>query len=499
MDVDKIRFYPYDKQTILNYLYLTIFLGYTLYCYTYWKMKGVPSLNVKFPYLSPIFFLHGIPVVNHSDVRIYYREMKAKGYKYAGVCTSIRSVLIVRDLAMIKDVTAHNLVYFDDVGFHHTDLEGPRTGTICHLNGQNRREMREILHPKVLPRGLERLPQSVLDISAYLIEAMEDCALQKKDIDVKELMACFTADVISYHSYEINCYSYKRSREKFCTCSTDRVNLPRKRLHNVFLGQRNVENSLSKKIYRNTRNKIKCVEAGDYKNLDPFNLTIFLQKWSKDPDSNQDEPLKLFEMVPRLHIFFQLSFDSSATTLRFAIYELCRNPNIQEGVRDEINDVLRRRGGVITWDSLVNMRYLDQVIDETLRLYPPAPNLINRCVHNGYTLKGTDLKISSVYDILIPLFCLHRDPDYFPDPERFDPDRFDRNLKFKVPFFMPFGEGPREITSLQATMIQTKVGLVQILRKFRLSISAKTKLPLELKPQTYMNSKDVLYINVENV
>lgn len=81
---------------------------------------------------------------------------------------------------------------------------------------------------------------------------------------------------------------------------------------------------------------------------------------------------------------------------------------------------------------------------ETLRIYPSLPTLNRRCNRN-YTLRDTDIVIEAGTPVIISPLGLHRDPEYFPEPLKFDPDRFsDENRKNIRPYtYLPFGEGPR--------------------------------------------------------
>lgn len=81
---------------------------------------------------------------------------------------------------------------------------------------------------------------------------------------------------------------------------------------------------------------------------------------------------------------------------------------------------------------------------ETLRKYPPVPTLNRECSID-YTIPDTDIVIEKGTRVLIPAYGLHHDPDYFPDPDKFDPDRFSEENKGKIPSYayLPFGDGPR--------------------------------------------------------
>jgi cytochrome P450 family 6 len=81
---------------------------------------------------------------------------------------------------------------------------------------------------------------------------------------------------------------------------------------------------------------------------------------------------------------------------------------------------------------------------ETLRKYPPATNLIRECTKD-YRIPGTDVVLEKDMKTIVPVLALHHDPKYYPEPERFDPERFNEDEKAKRHryVYLPFGEGPR--------------------------------------------------------
>ena len=85
-------------------------------------------------------------------------------------------------------------------------------------------------------------------------------------------------------------------------------------------------------------------------------------------------------LVSQAGIFFIAGRESSVTTICFTLYELAKQPEIQKRAREEIHEKLKEHG--ITYDAFQNMKYLNQIISETLRLYPPAPLLDRVCVED---------------------------------------------------------------------------------------------------------------------
>ncbi|KAL2736912.1 cytochrome P450 6B5-like [Vespula squamosa] len=143
-------------------------------------------------------------------------------------------------------------------------------------------------------------------------------------------------------------------------------------------------------------------------------------------------------------VFFAAGYETSSNTIAFCLHELALNEEIQEKTRRDINDSITKRDGKLTYDAVQDMKYLDLVILETLRKYPPAPLLSRRCEYK-YQIPGSKVELPAGMRVVIPIYGLHHDPDHYPDPETFNPDRFmDENKRTRHPYtYLPFGEGPR--------------------------------------------------------
>lgn len=154
------------------------------------------------------------------------------------------------------------------------------------------------------------------------------------------------------------------------------------------------------------------------------------------------------ELVAQCFLFFFAGFEVSSSVLMFVAYELVINPDIQQTLYEEIVDVNEQLDGKrITYDALQKMKYLDQVICETLRKWPTAGQIDRLCVKD-YIYDDEDklkFKIEKGSNIIFPVYGMHRDPKYYPNPEKFDPERFSDENKHKIisGSYAPFGIGPR--------------------------------------------------------
>lgn len=120
---------------------------------------------------------------------------------------------------------------------------------------------------------------------------------------------------------------------------------------------------------------------------------------------------------------------------------------------------------------------------ESLRKYPPAAALL-RVAADDYKVPGTNYIIEKGRLVFIPAYAIQRDAEYYPDPEKFDPDRFsDEEVKNRNPYtFLPFGEGPRICIGLRFGMMQARIGLATLLANYEFSRCSKSIVPMTLLP-----------------
>ncbi|XP_055304976.1 probable cytochrome P450 6a13 [Sitodiplosis mosellana] len=108
-------------------------------------------------------------------------------------------------------------------------------------------------------------------------------------------------------------------------------------------------------------------------------------------------------------------FETLSTTLSYCLYELALNPEIQEKARQVIQDAFEKHG-MFTYEMMLGMPYIDHILQETLRMYPPLSNL-NRKTMNDYQVPGSNHVIRKGLMVMIPIFAIQRDSQYYPDPE----------------------------------------------------------------------------------
>lgn len=201
--------------------------------------------------------------------------------------------------------------------------------------------------------------------------------------------------------------------------------------------------------------------------------------------------LSLDEMAAESFIFFVGGFETSSTTLNFCFYELALNKDIQKRFRKEIKQEIEKNDGNLTYDLVFSLEYLDMVVKETLRKYPIIGSMVRKCTKE-YNIPGTELVIPEGNNIVIPIYSIHHDSEYYPDPKKFDPERFSEvNSKDRNPMtFLAFGEGPRACIGMRFGYLQVKVGIIKLLTNFEITACDKTMIPMKFGPSEPILSPD---------
>lgn len=174
-------------------------------------------------------------------------------------------------------------------------------------------------------------------------------------------------------------------------------------------------------------------------------------------------------------LFFLGGYDTTSTTIALCCYNLALHLEAQEMLYNEIHDYLvEAEDDLISIEDVTKMAYLTAVINETLRLTPPT-TVTEREASKDITLQsGTRTICIKKGDIVsIPIYSLHRNEDSFPDPESFKPERF-LHSTFDKHSFLPFGSGPRNCVAKSFALLEVKLALFHLVRRFRFTVCSKT-------------------------
>jgi len=174
--------------------------------------------------------------------------------------------------------------------------------------------------------------------------------------------------------------------------------------------------------------------------------------------------------------------DTSTALLAWALYMLTTHPVVMEQVKQEVDTVLGTTPPTI--DNISQLSYLGQVIDETLRMYPPI-HLGSRHITEDLEFDGFVLPAG--IRLMYSIYLTHYHPKYWDDPDTFNPERFSTQNKRKIaPYtYLPFGGGARNCIGTAFALVESKVILARIIQRFDLSFTGhhvKMKMGATLEP-----------------
>ncbi|CAH0392173.1 unnamed protein product [Bemisia tabaci] len=173
------------------------------------------------------------------------------------------------------------------------------------------------------------------------------------------------------------------------------------------------------------------------------------------------------DLRDEVNTFMFEGHDTTAASMGFTLFLLGVHPEIQEKCYQELREIFQDSDRSPTMEDLQKMKYLEQVIKESMRMFPSVPILGREATDD---VKLGDHMIPKKSVIVLNVYNLHRDPKVFPDPEKFNPDRFSPEESLgRHPFaYVPFAAGPRNCIGQKFAMLEEKVVLSYILRDFLL-------------------------------
>ncbi|PVD38376.1 hypothetical protein C0Q70_00990 [Pomacea canaliculata] len=323
--------------------------------------------------------------------------------------------------------------------------------------------------------------------SEVLCENMQEVARCGGKINVKQYCGAFTMDVITGTAFGILINSQKDFQNEFVTNAKlvlEGGGAPQKIFRQLltlspFLNRwgRYLENTFAKFAKKENRSHfflmaIKGIVADRKKETAPRKQADFLQLLvnaeasndTVDTTAENGKSLTSDEIVSQMMIFFLAGYETTATTLQYMFYNLALYPDVQQKIVDEIQEQIG--DAAPTNDNVSKLKYMEQTIKETLRLFPPVAS-VNRLASETVTIKG--VTIPKGVGVLIPIYDVMRDPEYFPDPEVFRPERFSEEAKDEMnpASFLAFGFGPRLCIGKRLALLEVKIALVHVLRKVK--------------------------------
>ncbi|EDV47631.1 probable cytochrome P450 6t1 [Drosophila erecta] len=469
----------------------------------HWRRLGVPCVPAA-PFVGNVWRLLRGACCFGDQFRELYESKEAAGRAFVGIHVLHNHALLLRDPALIKRVMVEDFAQFSS-RFETTDSTRDTMGSqnLFFSKYETWRQTHKLFAP-FFAAGKVRQMYGLLEHIGQRLEEHMERQLGGRDsmeLEVKQLCALFTTDIIASLAFGIEARSLQNPEAEFRRMCIE-VNDPRpKRLLHLFtmfffprLAHRVRTHLYSEEYERFMRKSMDYVltqrATSGEKRHDLIDIFLQLQR-TESADSIIHRP----DFFAAQAAFLLLAgFDTSSSTITFALYELAKNATIQHRLRTELRSALHSsQDRQLGCDSVSGLPYLRQVVDEVLRLYPPTA-FLDRCCNSsaGYDLSpwngGSPFTLRAGTPVYISVLGLHRDAQYWPSPEVFDPERFsaEQRQQHHPMTYLPFGAGPRGCIGTLLGQLEIKVGLLHILRHFRVELCERSLPQMRFDPKSFV-------------
>ncbi|XP_058453127.1 cytochrome P450 6a8-like [Malaya genurostris] len=455
----------------------------------FWKERNIEYIEPEFPYGN----FKTLGKVEHLApiTRRHYDYFKQKGVPYGGVFMLTSPLLYIMDLKLIKTILVKDFNYFPNRGVYFNEKDDPLSAHIFAIEGQKWKTLRNKLSPTFTSGKIKLTFPLVVEVCQRFCEHLSEVVQTSNDVEMHDLLSRYTIDVIGTCAFGIECNSFRdpdNEFRKYGKLAFDK--LPHSplvvylmkafRKYANALGMKQLHEDVTLFFSKVVRDTIDYREKNHVVRNDFMDLLLKLKNTGRLEEAGEEiGKLSFAEIAAQAFIFFTAGYDTSSTAMTYTLYELALNQKAQEKARKCVLDIFTTNNGNLSYESVSNMGYLDQCINETLRKHPPVA-ILERNADKDYRIPNSDLVIQKGRKIMIPTYAMHHDPEHFPDPEAYNPDRFSpEEVAKRDPYcFLPFGEGPRICIGMRFGQIQARVGLATLLRSFRFSVCDKTQIPV---------------------
>ncbi|XP_017003188.2 probable cytochrome P450 6w1 isoform X1 [Drosophila takahashii] len=484
--------------------------------FAFWKRHGVNYIRpVPLLGCTREFLTARVPFF--EQIRKFHEAPGFENAPFVGVFMAYRPALVIRDLDLVKTVMIKKFQYFNNRVLQ-TDPHNDALGfnNLFFARSPEWRELRTKISPAFTTGKIKQMYPLMVKIGKNLEDSAERLG-SGSNVQVKDLCARFTTDLIATIAFGLEANALQNAKSEFFYHN--------KAIFAVTLG-RAIDFAIifmlpalatlarvklfSKETTKFIRTSINYVltereRTGQKRNDLVDILLAFKREAAANPEKSQ-KALDLDYLVAQAAIFQTAGYETSSSTMTLALYELARREDLQERLRQEISDFFGDEDHV-SYERIQEMPYLSQVVNETLRKYPIVGYVERECSQPAegerFTLEPFhNMELPHGTSIYMSTLAIHRDPKYWPEPKEFDPERFNpaNRDKLNMDAYMPFGVGPRNCIGMRLGLLQSKLGLVHLLRNHRVHTCDQTVKEIEWAATSpVLASKNEIVLRLEKV
>ena len=431
--------------------------------------------------------------------KTYQLDPKAK---YVGFYEFLTPIIILRDLDLIKIVTMKNVEQFPDHRpLVRREVDPMLGGGLFMLSGDQWKDHRNMLSPTFTSSKIKTMFKLMSECATRFAEHLSNLPEEQREMEMKDLLTKYTNDVIASCVYNASVDSIKEPNNVFYVygrISTSLVTLKRSLMLVIhrnapwlakLLQLKFVDSHIAKFFYDQVAETVETRQQTGARRSDI--LQLFMDNNKKREPGRE---MTVHDMANHAFSFFFGGFDTVSSQTCIVAHLLAENPDVQERLQQEIDETLKNNNGELTYDAMHNMKYLDAVISEALRLHPIVSFVDRMCVKD-FDLPPArpgdkSFTVKAGMNIWIPVSAIHHDSKYYENPLKFDPDRFYENNKTTTNSgaYMPFGLGSRMCIGNRFALTEMKVLFCHVLAKCSIKLAPRTVSPLQFEKGVFITT-----------
>uniref|UniRef100_A0A8C5IS38 unspecific monooxygenase n=1 Tax=Junco hyemalis TaxID=40217 RepID=A0A8C5IS38_JUNHY len=426
-------------------LFVVLLLVYGIWPFGLFKKLGIPGPR-------PLPFV-GTSLEYRKGFLEFDTECFKKYGKIWGIYDGRQPTLAVTDPQIIKSVLVKDC-YTTFTNRRRTDLAGVLINAVSLAEDDHWKRLRTVLSPTFTSGKLKEMFPIMKHYGEALVKNVQKQV--KENIYVFllfiSIFGSYSMDVVTSTSFGVNIDSMNNPKDPFVR-------------------------EMKKLVKFDFFNPVFILSC----KVDFLQLMIESQRSASHDNkeaNNSYKALTDIEVLAQAFIFIFAGYEPTSNTLGFLAYELAMHPDVQEKVLQEIDTVLPNKGP-LTYEAIMKLEYLDMTVNETLRVYPLGGRIERTC-KKDVEINGVTIPKGVV--VTIPPYVLHRDPEYWPNPDEFRPERFSKENKESIdPYtYLPFGAGPRNCIGMRFALLILKVAIVSLLQHFTFQTCKETQIPIKL-------------------
>lgn len=467
-------------------LLVTCLLYYSRHRLRYFSSRGVKTL-------PPVPFLGNLTAVTLG--RENFVEAIGAGYdafrnqRYFGLYQYLVPTLVPRDPELIRQIMVRDFHAFADRGVHiGVDCDPLFGRNLIMLTGSKWRAMRVALSPAFSGARCRNMAPLMEESARAVADHLSERICHQQIMDVNKITMAYVNDVIASCAFGFavdslqepdNCI-FKLGKKAIVQDTTqvmkffgyENMKTVMKLMNVQIIPKQDAEqfSHLFKSALQARReNKVK--PRPDFIQI----LVDAAQGKSRPEEGDDTKSSQQYtddDLVAQAVLFYVAGYDTTANLINYFLYEMAINQSVQEKLQQELDRMTDDAENL--YEAMQDLEYLDMCISEVLRLWPLVGASDRRSVTMydfGPTYEGSENKLIAPAGIhvWIPIYSIHRDEKYWPEPNRCIPERFSSERKGDiVPYtYLPFGTGPRHCIGSRFAVLAAKVFLSRFLRRYR--------------------------------